>query len=901
MARKIKKWFLIALLVLFVLAGVGVLLGILYEDEVKQRIVREVNQGLNTEISVESISFSVIQKFPYASLEFNNMMALDAIETTAPKDTLLYAGSFFLEFNLLDLFRGNYTIRKVEIANAVLRLKVDENGKDNFHFWKERSDTTSAEIAFQLEAVAFKRVDFSYRNVQNGFHLDTDIDYLNLSGNFHEAVFDLDVQSRLLLETLELDEDRYLHNRDTRIASRIKIDTGRNHFAIAEGSVRLDGMQFLANGSFQAGDAQHLDLRLDGQQLDILDVLNLIPKKLLEPLEGYEPRGRTSFGLHLLGDPSDPAKPMEVQASFNVQNAGVKHLKSGLNFKNFEATGTFHHRANHPDLLEIDNFRFQLKEGTLSGNGSIRNFSRPMIQFELNGKANLDDLQEIIEIRSLEYIRGGVNLTCRFKGIIANPQKLSVADLKRAEISGRLEFDNTDFKIAGADHKYHGFTGAFHLNGNHAAVKNLRGNIFSSDFALDGVFENFVPFVLIEGEKMNIQASLESSFIDLAELLLADKESEGDELHFQLPKYVELNANASIKKLQFRTFRADNIRGLVDITPSGIFADKLTFGTSEGTFDAKMDVRPHAGNRFKVNAQAQLRSINIQQLFTEFDNFGQDFLTDKHLRGKTDADVVFRTTLNSALQLDPASIYSLVDISIVNGELIQHQALIEVADYIRQNRILSPLIRTDRLRERLQHVHFSRLENQIEIRDRTIHIPEMNLESSAMNLVAAGTHHFNSVVDYRLRFRLAEILTNPQHSEFGEIRDDGSGGSFFLRMSGPLDDLQFAYDRQSARDQRRAYFQQEKENFRNLLRKEFGGLFGGRRNREETPAPPPQRTEEVIIEHGASPQQQQSQQGQQTQPAEPQPAKPPVITISPAGEKDEHNDFWDELEEDDDF
>lgn len=859
---------------MFLLLAAGITLGYLYEDKVKQQIIREVNQGLNTEISVDEISFTVLKKFPYAALQFQNLMALDAIETTAPKDTLLYAEELFLEFNLLDIFTRDYAIRKVDVANAVLRLKVDETGKDNFHFWKTRSDTThSARVAFNLAEVGFHNVDFSYRNVQNGFHLNTQIDRMNLSGNFHEAVFDLEANSRLLVQTLQIGDTEYLHDQYTELAVITQIDTRNQRYEVEDGAVDFDELEFTLSGHFQQGEAQELVLDLHGDRLDIPRLLAFIPQKFKSRLDGYDPRGTMSFGLYLEGNPGATDTPMLVTAEFNVTNAGVKHLKSGLSFKDFSATGRYQNNGNQPDRIELDQFRFKLKEGFIGGSGSVSNFERPLIAFDLTGEAQLADLQEILEIRAIESISGGISMECRFKGVVSDPDALSVKDLQNADISGKLAFENASFKIRNHEQKYHQLNGEFHLNGNDAAFKNLRGNIHTSDLALDGIFINFVPFVLIENERMTIQASLHSDYINLAEFLASDATAQRDSsFNFRLPQYVDVNVNSSIKKLVFRTFEATDIFGQVRINKSGITAKPLKFNTSQGGFQAEMKVTPSGENKFDIESQTTINHIDIRQLFTEFGNFGQDFITDKHLRGSANADVIFRTQINNELKIAEGSIYSLIDIDISNGELIGLQSLTEVADYIRQNKLLNPLVKTDDLKRKLQHVEFARLKNQIEIKNGQVLIPEMELESSAMNLTVSGNHAFNSIVDYRIRFRLTEILTNPTHTEFGDIKDDGSGGSFFLRMKGPLDNLEFAYDKAAAKEQRRNYFKQEKETLKDLLREEF--RFGKDKEEQKTEPKQPEERDSPVIE---------------------------VLAPNTEPDKKKENSFWDELEEDDDF
>src|SRR5688572_18386752 len=86
---KILVW-IFSILILLMLSAI--LISWIYQDEVKKYFTGILNQHLNTQviISPEDIDFSVIEDFPLASLEFNNVIALDAIKA-AKKDTLFKA------------------------------------------------------------------------------------------------------------------------------------------------------------------------------------------------------------------------------------------------------------------------------------------------------------------------------------------------------------------------------------------------------------------------------------------------------------------------------------------------------------------------------------------------------------------------------------------------------------------------------------------------------------------------------------------------------------------------------------------------------------------------------------------------------------------------------------------
>lgn len=884
---------------ILLLVGTGALLGWLYEDEVKNLVLNEVNQNLQTDIKVEKISLSLFKKFPYAALRFEKLMALDAIETNAPKDTLLYAEDLYLEFRVFDIFTRNYVIRKVDVENAVLRLKVDENGQDNFHFWKQRPDSSESHLGFQLQHVGLTNVDFSYRNVQSRFHLDTEIDDLLLSGNFQDARFDLDVESNLLIQKLQHRDDEYITNRKTKLAFQIHIDTEAQLYKVKDGAVDFEELGFVVNGSYKMGkENQALNLDFSGKDIQITDLLVFIPEKYRGKMDGYEPKGKASVDLSLKGDPSSDTDPVEVVLEFDIADARFRHKKSGIDLKNMHIKGVYNSRGSHPDLLEIEHFSFILKEGSIQGSGSVTNFQRPLIRFDLTGKAELADLQEFLELHSLEYITGQIELECHFKGLINDPSNLTVADLQKSETRGKLAFKNTAFKIRGKDQKYHHFNGEIHLNGNDAAFKGLEGMILSSDFKMDGLFKNFVPFLLIEKQHLRIDASLQSKYIDLAELLISSSETKSDSaFNFFLPEFIEINVNSKIEQLVFRTFNATNISGFVKINRDGIFAQPLKFRTSDGDFGAKMNVT-ESGKKgiFKIDSQVECMGVNINKLFFEFDNFGQSFITQSHLRGTANASVVFKANINQALNIDEKSIYSLIDIKILQGELIGLQSLMEVADYIKKNKLLAPLIKTDDFKKRLAHIRFSSLENQIEIKNSKIHIPEMLLQSTALNINAQGWHGFNSEVDYRIHFRLAELLINDKHSEFGEIRDDGSGGSFFLRMKGNLNKLDISYDKETAKQKRKDYFKQEKETFKSLIKEEFN-IFGKKKENNSNTSTPSQTGGTIFeLDEGDDNDEVPVPKSQPTNTSTtPKPADPPKKDTK--GKKD----ILQELEEDDDF
>ncbi len=76
----------------------------------------------------------LLQKFPYASLRFSNVVIPEAV--SADPDTLIFIEDLYLQIGLLDFLRKNYAVSEAEINRGFFNMKIFEDGSDNFRFWK---------------------------------------------------------------------------------------------------------------------------------------------------------------------------------------------------------------------------------------------------------------------------------------------------------------------------------------------------------------------------------------------------------------------------------------------------------------------------------------------------------------------------------------------------------------------------------------------------------------------------------------------------------------------------------------------------------------------------------------------------------------------------------------------
>src|SRR5688572_1191435 len=78
--RILKRTFLTLFILIILLAGTIAAIGYFYQDEVKEYVIAQLNKQLTTDVIVDgkNIDFTVLKNFPYASVDFNHVTALDA-------------------------------------------------------------------------------------------------------------------------------------------------------------------------------------------------------------------------------------------------------------------------------------------------------------------------------------------------------------------------------------------------------------------------------------------------------------------------------------------------------------------------------------------------------------------------------------------------------------------------------------------------------------------------------------------------------------------------------------------------------------------------------------------------------------------------------------------------------
>jgi uncharacterized protein involved in outer membrane biogenesis len=793
------------------------LTALIFQNKIKEVFVETINQNLNTEVAVDNISLDLIRRFPLASVTFSGI-SITGHDQLPEEDPLLRADRVYFKFSLWNFLFRNYTIREVEINKAKVFLRLDPKGNPNYEIWKEKKEEQVSEFAFDLKKVLLTNVHFIFHDQKQNSLIDLDLGKVSMSGNFRNDSYHLSAKGNLTGNLVAIDSAVFIRQRPLDLDMALQVNENRE-FIFKKGLLEINQNAFEVQGTIvNLPEALQFETHILGKQLQLAQLLNDLPESLLPYVKGYRGKGTLQLDVNVNGLLNSEENP-NIKASFNISKGELTHRGSGLSLKQIQLDGLFDngHKNNlSSSMLSLKEFYTTINKGVLRGHFSLTDFTKPRLDFNMFADADAGDLVKLFRVDTIPNASGRIHMDLNFKGGMSEKNRFTGQDFVSARASGTLNYEDLSFEIKGNPIAFREFNGALLFSNNDLVVENFSGHAGSSDFELKGYFRNVLPFLFLENEKINIVASLYSNNLNFNELLKYSVSEADTTYQLKFSERVGFNLEANVVHLTFQKFEATHVMGQASLQNKRFLAQDLSFRSMDGQVRASGFIDGVRNDFFTIGIHASIQEVDINKLFYQMGNFGQASITDENIFGKMTADFDFGGRWTPELAVDWNSIETTADMRVDQGALINFEPLIALSRFLRV--------------DDLDKVTFSTLENKIRIKDNKIIIPDMEINSSALDLKLSGEHTFENKIDYRIHILLSEILSrknrqrrNPQE-QYGDIIDDGLGRTtLFLRVTGTTENPEFRYDSQGVREKMRDNLRNEGQNLRDAFRREFGG------------------------------------------------------------------------------
>jgi len=756
----------------------------LFKDRIIQQFIREANKSLNTPIKIGKIDISAWNDFPNLAIVFTDVYVEDSQPGEYP---LMIAKTVSFYLNPVEAWRGNYSIRGLQIKDSETSLKIDAAGVNNYTILKDSPGTEAGSIVFDLKNVRLQNTKVSYHDQISHLHHEFASKKLVASISLKNNLYDIVANGDITTEQIGTRNKVVLKNKLFDIQAKLQYDNAHKNLIISSSSLTVNKSSFEVHGNYSFSRNNLIDLTATGKQTNFHTLLSLMPEDIVRKLLKYRSNGDVYFRMSLKGEISDRKSPF-ISVSFGCKDAQLYHpdYRSTMNHVTLEGSFASSSVSDFSAAeLFLQNITGELNGKAFKANFSLRNFDDPFVVFDFKGELDASSLLNFYPVQEIKKLEGNIRANISFEGKISLLKKKSTAQQVRAR--GSIEMDSIQLTVGRQNIRFRDLEGALQFDNNDLALSDVRGKFENSDFELNGFFNNIITFLLFDDQPIGIETDLKSNFLDLDQLFAVGfGEKDSQEFDFHISPHVHLNFNCDVRKMKYKRFIGRYVKGDLLVKNQMAVSRNVNLTTMGGdlSFNGIVDARnPKA---IDVVSTFKLNGINIDSVFYIFENFGQDFIGASQLKGQAFADVTLEMTLNEKLKLFPETLTADISTVIKRGELNQFEPLQKLSRYLDD--------------EGLSHLRFADLKNDIHIEKRTIYIPQMEVRTNVTSIQLSGTHTFDQHIDYRVIAPLHNKKKIDPDESFGAVEEDNTGHSkLFLKIVGTTSNYKVSYDKEAVK------------------------------------------------------------------------------------------------------
>lgn len=814
---KVLKWTLGLILgIVFLISGAL----LLFKDDIIGFVIQEVNKKLDAKVSVSEVDLTFWGSFPNLSVDFNQVYIEDQIDSIGKKDTLLYTDRIRLRFNPVDVWNENYNVKEIEVNPGTLKLRVDSLGNPNYLIFKESSDSSSSEFQFQLKEVRLKKMRCVYSNAISNQQYATVIDEMALNGNFSDQQFTLNANAELFVQEARSGQIALIRNKPAKFDLNIDVNQVSGQFSLSNAQLLVANLPFLINGKVTSDS---IDFNINASSLKLTDVVNNLAFSQLDQVKTFEGTGTVGFNLDVKGN-RKINEPASIDCAFNIQNGQLTEPIKKQKISNINLNGIYQNKGSiDSEFLALNNIQFNTSSGPFAGQLKITQFDAPNFDGSAIGDINLNVIHSLFRIPHLETLNGNLGVNTQF--IVKarkSPNEQLLYDILKCE--GQAEFKDISFQLHEDKRIFKHLFGNVFLRNDQAGFKNVRLNLGSSDITINGVFENVVAYFKKQSDLIT-DITISSKHIEIADLGSTAKEEQiKDSRTYMLPDRIKGAIDLSIADLSYEGFHFELITGLLNITNRQLHFPGIQFRNAGAMIQGTLFIHENSPEMFKVATSLNSSNIQLKRLFKDWNNFKQDVIKSEHIDGHAAINLQLTAPFDLRAGVIFKAVQSEIQLKVSNGRLKNVETFETIVNSLNETTSAKLAIGKENIKHlstKLKDLKFETMENTLIIKNGIIHIPNMEIRSSALNLDASGTHSFDNDIDYKFSFRFKDLKQTKQE-EFGNVLDDGTGIHIYMRMHGNLDNPKIEWDKDAKKQDRQEYNQQEKENLKGMLKSEFG-------------------------------------------------------------------------------
>ena len=754
-----KKILRITGIVLLLLIAALFLLPIIFEDDIEQMLLKNVNKELKAEVSWNELDLSLLADFPDARL---NIRQLSVVNTEGPfrGDTLLSADDIKAGMPLMSLFDDNISIEYFNIDKAYIKLVSDKNGEVNYLITKESTgnetskDTTStgSELKFSLHDYAISNSELHYIDSESGMDIGIKEFQHQGSGDFTTNQFTLKTKTDAMVSYAQ-DSVEYLAGNHVHLESDFAVDLEKMKFEFLDNELLINQLPLAFDGYYQLGDnADEMDISFSTPSSDFKNLLALIPEAYQKQMDEVKTTGEFSVNGEVKGELSDENIPRfsiamkSEDASFDYPSLPKKAEHIDLDILIENTTGVVEDTRVIGKQMD-----FSINNDRLETTFALSDLTdKVKVNFKSKGAINLANIEQVYPMEEGLDVKGKLeaDLQASFTMYDLENENYTAVRTNGDIISTDLELATDLFPKPLSIKK-----ASLSFTQDSAQLNDLTMTTGSSDIQAKGNLQNLLGYALQDGE-LNGNLNLSANKVIVSDLMSTtendtsangsntgqNKENNEAE-NLQLPDNITLKADFKANEIVYDNMSFKDMRGKLSLRDQIANITQIQANTLSGSIsgNASLDTKRQPP---VYNSNLKLNAISIPESMAQMTTLQKFAPIMKVLNGQLSTDINLTGVLKDDLTPD--------------FEKLQGNILADIQQAGVEPKKMELANRLDQQLGFLKgkNLNLNPLKARLEVKNGSVNVKPFDFSIDDIGVSMSGSHSFSNNMNYQLNLKV---------------------------------------------------------------------------------------------------------------------------------------------------
>jgi AsmA-like C-terminal region len=745
MIKKILKIVGVVLLLLIVSAFA---IPYLFEDQIKAKIAKAINESVDAKVAFEDADLSLFKSFPKATVTIDKLSIIN--KAPFEGDTLVAFEELNLKMSVMELFNDDnepMNIDGLSSKNGLINIIFNKDGVGNFDIAlkdeKGKDDGKSKPLALKIKEYDVENFKFKYTDEGSKIGMVIDSITHSGSGDFSNDVLDLDTKTTAKV-SLNMDKMNYLNNVNVALDAVLGIDLNQSKYTFKENKAKINDLPLEFNGFIQMVEqGQVYDLTFKTPTSSFKNFLGLIPESYRSNIENVKTSGDftvTGFAKGELTDTTVPKFNIAIasnNASFQYPDLPKSVKNIMIDTKIINETGIM-----NDTYVNLDKLSFAIDQDVFSAKANIKNVAtNALVDAALKGTINLANLSKAYPIKLDKPLTGILKADVTTKFDMQSVEKNQYENINNAGTMSLSGFKYTDENGKGMNIS----TALVQFNPSRVNLQQFNATTGKTDLSVTGVLENFYGFVF-RNQELKGDFNLNSNVFAVSDFMTTSDPAKGSEAKkteaMKIPAFLNCTLTAKANTILYDNLTLKDCSGKLIVRDQAVTLQNI----KTNIFGGQIGLNGMVSTKAKTptfNMNLGLTQVDIAQTFTQLDMLKKIAPIAGVINGKLNSTIKLSGNLD-ANEMTP-------DLKTISGDLLGQ--LLSTTVNSSNSTLLTALSSNIKFLD-MNKLNLNDIKAALTFKDGKVAVKPFDIKYQDITATVGGTHGFDQLMNYTVKMNV---------------------------------------------------------------------------------------------------------------------------------------------------